>query len=149
MIQRKQSVFLFLAFIATFACLCLPIAELQPMSMGGSTKVYNLFIANSGGADYSVCGMFGTLVISTILSLATIFLYHNRKLQANFCVCNSFLLIAWYVVLGASLRSVATSMSFHICFAAILPAIALILVFMARIGVINDEKLVRAADRIR
>lgn len=149
MIQRKQSVFLFLAFVITLVCLCLPIAELQPITMGGNIKIYNLFIANNGSADYSVCGMFGTLVISSLLSLATIFLYRNRKLQANFCVCNIFLLIAWYIVLGASLRTVATSMTFHINFAAILPAVAAILVFMARAGVIHDEKLVRAADRIR
>lgn len=149
MIQRKQSVFLFLAFVITLVCLCLPIAELQPITMGGNIKIYNLFIANNGSADYSVCGMFGTLVISSLLSLATIFLYRNRKLQANFCVCNIFLLIAWYIVLGASLRTVATSMTFHVNFTAILPAVAAILVFMARAGVIHDEKLVRAADRIR
>ena len=63
MIQRKQSLFLLLAFIATVVCLCLPIAEIAPMGMGGSIKLYNLCIVTSAGANYSVCGLFGILVI--------------------------------------------------------------------------------------
>ena len=95
MIQRKQSLFLLLAFIATVVCLCLPIAEIAPMGMGGSIKLYNLCIVTSAGANYSVCGLFGILVMSAALSLGTIFLFNNRKLQSKFCVCNLFLLIAW------------------------------------------------------
>ena len=145
MIQRKQSLFLLLAFIATVVCLCLPIAEIAPMGMGGSIKLYNLCIVTSAGASYSVCGLFGILVMSAALSLGTIFLFNNRKLQSKF-----FLLIAWYIVLGVTARNTSSvDFSFNIAFAACLPAVAAILVFMARAGVIHDEKLVRAADRIR
>ena len=150
MIQRKQSLFLLLAFIATVVCLCLPIAEITPMGMGGSIKLYNLCIITSAGANYSACGLFGILAMSAALSLGTIFLYNNRKLQSKFCVCNLFLLIAWYIVLGVTARNTSpVDFSFNLAFAACLPAIAAILVFMARAGVIHDEKLVRAADRIR
>ena len=116
------------------------------MGMGGSIKLYNLCIVTSAGANYSVCGLFGILVMSAALSLGTIFLFNNRKLQSKFCVCNLFLLIAWYIVLGVTARNTS---SVNIAFAACLPAVAAILVFMARAGVIHDEKLVRAADRIR
>ena len=150
MIQRKQSLFLLLAFIATVVCLCLPIAEIAPMGMGGSIKLYNLCIVTSAGASYSVCGLFGILVMSAALSLGTIFLFNNRKLQSKFCVCNLYLLIAWYIVLGVTARNTSSvDFSFNIAFAACLPAVAAILVFMARAGVIHDEILVRAADRIR
>ena len=117
------------------------------MGMGGSIKLYNLCIVTSAGASYSVCGLFGILVMSAALSLGTIFLFNNRKLQS---VCNLFLLIAWYIVLGVTARNTSSvDFSFNIAFAACLPAVAAILVFMARAGVIHDEKLVRAADRIR
>ena len=120
------------------------------MGMGGSIKLYNLCIITSAGANYSVCGLFGILAMSAALSLGTIFLYNNRKLQSKFCVCNLFLLIAWYIVLGVTARNTSpVDFSFNLAFAACLPAIAAIWVFMARAGVIHDEKLVRAADRIR
>jgi len=150
MIQRKQSIFLLLAFIASVVCLSLPIGTLEPTSMGASIKVFNLFITTGGGASYSVCGLFGILVLSSIISLATIFLYKNRMLQNRMCICNLFLLIAWYIVLGAYSRNLSTpDCTFSVKFAACLPAISMILVFMARAGILHDEKLVRAADRIR
>lgn len=150
MIQRKQSLFLLFAFIATIVCLCLPVASISPVGMGGSIKLYNLCIVTSAGPNYSVCGLFGILAMSSALSLGTIFLYHNRKLQMNLCVCNIFLLIAWFVVLGVTAHNTSpVDFSFNLTFTSCLPAVAAILVFMARAGVIHDEKLVRAADRIR
>ena len=41
------------------------------------------------------------------------------------------------------------ALNFHLDFPAALPAVSAILCFMARKGVLADEKLVRAADRIR
>lgn len=150
MIQRKQSIFLLVAFIVSVVCLFLPLGSFEPQTMGVSFKMYNLMVVLGSGADYSVCGLFGILTLSAILSAATIFLFHNRMLQSRMCLCNLFLLLAWYVVLGVQTRNaVSADTVFHISFAACLPAVALILVFMARIAIIKDEKLVRAADRIR
>ena len=150
MIQRKQSVFLLIAFIASVVCLCMPLGSFEPQAMGVSFKMYNLMVMLGGGADYSVCGLFGLLTVSSIISLATVFLYRNRMLQSRMCLCNLFLLVAWYVVLGVMTRNVMSAdTAFHISFAACLPAVAIILNFMARVAIIKDEKLVRAADRIR
>lgn len=150
MIQRKQSIFLLLAFVASVVCLCLPVGSVEPAGMGASFKLYNLFLDKGVGVDYSVCGLFGILLLSSVLSLCTIFLFHNRKLQASLCLCNEFLLVAWYIVLGVVTRNVVDpSAVFHVAFAACLPAVAIVLNVMARAGIIHDEKLVRAADRIR
>lgn len=150
MIQRKQSVFLLLAFVASVVCLCLPLGSFEPQAMGVGFKMYNLMVMLGSGADYSVCGLFGLLLISSVLSLVTIFLYNNRMLQSRMCLCNLFLLLAWYVVFGVETRNVISADTmFHVSFAACLPAIAVILNFMARVAIIKDEKLVRAADRIR
>ncbi len=150
MIQRKQSVFLLIAFIVSLVCLCMPLGSFEPQAMGVNFKMYNLMVVLSSGADYSVCGLFGLLLISSVLSLAIIFLYKNRPLQSRMCLCNLFLLLAWYVVFGAMTRNVISAdTTFHISFAACLPAVALILVFMARVAIIKDEKMVRASERIR
>ena len=150
MIQRKQSVFLLIAFIVSLVCLCLPLGSFEPQAMGVGFKMYNLMVVLGSGADYSVCGLFGLLLISSVLSLAIIFLYKNRPLQSRLCLCNMFLLLAWYVVLGVMTRNVISAdTNFHISFAACLPAVALILNFMARVAIVKDEKMVRASERIR
>ena len=150
MIQRKQSVFLLIAFIASGVWLCLPIGSFEPQAMGVSFKMYNLMVMLGTGADYSVCGLFGLLLISSALSLSTIFLFKNRMLQSRMCLCNLFLLVAWYIVFGVMTRNVISAdTDFHVAFAVCLPAISIVLIFMARIAILKDEKLVRAADRIR
>lgn len=150
MIQRKQSVFLLLAVVASVVCLCMPLGVIEPAGMGVGFKLYNLMLDKGTSVDYSVCGLFGILLLSSVLSLGTIFLYRNRKLQANFCVCNEFLLVAWYIVLGVvSRNTISPDATFHIAFAVCLPAVAIVLNVMARAGIMHDEKLVRAADRIR
>lgn len=150
MIQRKQSVFLLLAFVASVVCLCLPLGSFEPQAMGVGFKMYNLMVMLGTGADYSVCGLFGVLVLSSILSVATIGLYKNRMLQSRLCACNLFLLVAWYIVFGAMTRNVISAdTTFHVEFATCLPAVSIILVQMARTAILKDEKRVRDSERIR
>ena len=150
MIQRKQSVFLLLAFIASVVCLCLPLGSFEPQAMGVSFKMYNLMVMLGTCADYSVCGLFGLLVLSSLLSISTIWLYNNRMLQSRLCACNLFLLVAWYIVLGVMTRNVISAdTSFHVGFAVCLPAVSIILVQMARVAILKDEKRVRDSERIR
>ena len=150
MIQRKQSVFLLLAFIASVVCLCLPLGSFEPQAMGVSFKMYNLMVMLGTGADYSVCGLFGVLVLSSLLSISTIWLYNNRMLQSRLCACNLFLLVAWYIVLGVMARNVISAdTSFRVGFAVCLPAVSIILVQMARVAILKDEKRVRDSERIR
>ena len=75
MIQRKQSVFLLLAFIASVVCLCLRIGDIEPAGMGVGFKLYNIMLDKGASVDYSPCGLFGILLVSSAMSLATIFLY--------------------------------------------------------------------------
>lgn len=150
MIQRKQSVFLLLAFIASVVCLCLPLGSFEPQAMGVSFKMYNLMVMLGTGVDYSVCGLFGLLVLSSLMSISTIWLYNNRMLQSRLCACNLFLLVAWYIVLGVMTRNVISAdTSFHVGFAVCLPAVSIILVQMARVAILKDEKRVRDSERIR
>ena len=80
-------------------------------------------------------------VVSAALSAYTIFLYRRRVVQARFCLAGLFVIFAWYIGI-AVLEGVAG-------FVESLPMVNAILIFLARKGILDDEKLVRAADRIR
>ena len=76
-----------------------------------------------------------------VLSAYTIFQYRRRIFQARLCLAGIFVIFAWYIgvaVLEAKVGMIEA-----------LPMVNAILIFMARKGVLDDEKLVRAADRIR
>ena len=155
MIQRKQSLFLLLAVIAYAICLFLPIASVSASGMGADSMIYNLGVLNGdSGIISSTClPLFLLLAVSAVISLATVFLFKNRKLQMNLCSIASLFTGLWYVDYLLMVFSIIPvpevegAMNYQ--FAACLPLVALILVLMARKGVSDDEKLVRAADRIR
>ena len=78
---------------------------------------------------------------SALLSAVTIFQYHRRIVQARLCLVGLFIVFAWYIGIAVLEGSVGTVEA--------LPMVNAILIFMARKGILDDEKLVRAADRIR
>ena len=86
-------------------------------------------------------------MLASALSLYTIFLYKRRKTQAALCLACIFVNIVWYIVLAVLIHrgQCAEPLPYTVA----LPLCAAILCFMARKGVLDDEKLVRAADRIR
>ena len=81
------------------------------------------------------------LVASAALSAFTIFQYRRRIPQARLCLAGMFVLLAWYIGIAALEGEASIIES--------LPMVSVILIFLARKGILNDEKLVRAADRIR
>lgn len=150
MIQRKQTIYLLLALIAVVACLSLQIGSFEPSTMGAPLQMFNLFVIGDGAQVPAVWPLFSLLVVAATLILLTIFTYKNRKRQARLCVCNILLCIAWaayYAVVGWGIGIDGTA--FRPAFAAGLPVVSIILLVMARNGVLADERLVRAADRIR
>ena len=150
MIQRKQTIFLFLALIVTLACLCLPIGSFAPQGMGADNQLMNLWLTDAnGGRNFNVWALFAILLVTCPIDLFAIFDYHNRKRQARFCLFSMLMIIGWYVVYGVFSRVLMTGFTFHIGFAACLPLIAFILLWLARHAILADEALVRAADRIR
>ena len=79
--------------------------------------------------------------LSAVLSVYTIFIYKRRPLQAKLCLLGLFLIFVWYVLLAVYQGYVQTIDA--------LPMVNAIFIFLARKGILDDEKLVRAADRIR
>lgn len=150
MIQRKQTVFLFLALLATIACLCLPVGSFEPQGMGTENQLMNLWInETNGGRNFSVWALFAILLVTCPINTFAIFDYHNRKRQARFCMFSMLMIIGWYIVYGVFSQVLMPGFTFHVEFAASLPLIAFILLWLARRSILADEALVRAADRIR
>ena len=85
MIQRKQTVFLFLALLTTIACLCLPVGSFEPKGMGAESMLMNLWISDAnGGKDFNVWALFAILLVTCPINLFAIFDYHNRQASGSF-----------------------------------------------------------------
>jgi len=80
-------------------------------------------------------------IVSAALSVYTIFQYRRRIVQARLCLAGLFVVFAWYIGLAILEGEAGIVES--------LPMVNAILIFLARKGILDDEKLVRAADRIR
>ena len=83
------------------------------------------------------------LIAAAVLSAAIVPLHRNRRLQAALCLLPMLALLAWYVLLA--LYAVPEIMHWNY----VLPAVAILALVMARKGIVHDEKVVRALDRIR
>ena len=156
MIQRKQSLFLLAAVVAYVICLFLPVASIEPQGMGASVSVHCLgTVSGDNGLHFDpICSpLFYLCGVSAALSAVNIFMYKNRKLQLNLCSITLLFSILWYadyllIFLGIVGLDNVQGKS-HVAFGTCLPLVAIILVALAHKGVSDDEKLVRAADRIR
>lgn len=150
MIQRKQTLFLLLAAILGVVAMSLPVGTVVAGGLREAT-VYSLLWRDAAGAVHvGVWPLFAVLLLASSLCVYTIFLYTRRLLQARLCLVSLLLYVAWYIGLVVVSKSLAPdAQDFHVSLVAALPAVSAILCLMARKGILADEKLVRAADRIR
>lgn len=152
MIQRIQTVYLLLAAVAGLLCLCLPIGEYVA---GGErvATVFNLWLAFDGGArTFAPWPLFAVLVLATALAAYAIFGYRNRRAQARLCAFAVLLVVGWYALFAVEALAVGCGVAgarFTPTWQCALPFCTLVALLFARNRILADEKLVRAADRIR
>ena len=123
MIQRKQSVFLLLAAIL------------------GVIVIVN----------YPMWPLFLLVLVASSLCVFTIFKFKRRPLQARLSVFAAVLFLLWYpaVVLVNKFMMPSGLQYDMVNVWGALPLVSAILCLLARKGIMDDERLVRAADRIR
>ena len=153
MIQRKQTRYLMAAIVMTVICLCMQIGSFRVAGIEVA-RVYNLWFTDPlGKHHFDTWPLMAVLLPTAALATYTIFIYHNRKVQALFCALNALLIVGWYVCFFVVSQMVGNkswgTVNFRPAWPAVLPAIALILYLMARRAIKADEKLVRSMDRIR
>jgi hypothetical protein len=145
MIQRRQSLFLFLAALLNAGVFYFNLYTFHTFATGADTigvlRVVDHFPS-----------LLMALVI-TLLPLVNIFLYVNRKRQIKISLVSilgviSFIsLLLWRVNGVNTMVPPPTSGSYGV--GAVLPVIAIVLLGLAIVRIRGDIKLVKSADRLR
>lgn len=154
MIQRIQSIYLLLSGILIGLLFFFPLADF--VNSAGSSYIFRYRGLYQLSGETETLVMFTIplaimLLISTLLSLISIFLYKRRSLQMKLSMVNIVLLfasmaiIAYYAVISFSRYGVNADYTIF----ATMPIIALILHVMAFYAIRRDERLVKSIDRIR
>nr|WP_320058730.1 DUF4293 domain-containing protein [uncultured Bacteroides sp.] len=149
MIQRIQTIFLLLVTGLLVASMCLPVGYF----MGADAAQYTFFPAGIAVKEqfHSTWGVLTILLLSMIISFATIFMYRNRMLQIRMTIFCSVLLVGYYLAFLAFMFMLKSDLeaSFRISWALCLPLVAIILNYLAIRAIGRDEVMVKAADRLR
>jgi len=157
MIQRIQSIWLFLAGAIIFALFLFP--YLQYIDIAGLGKVLKVTGAYTsiGGEprreDFFVLQTIVTVLVG-LLPIFTIFKFKNRKTQIQLIYLNFVVILLlglWlYVTASKTLASVQQFLgASNIGVGFFLLPISLIFLSMALSAIRRDDKLIRSADRLR
>ena len=141
MIQRIQSLWLFLAAASFFFVFKFPIAS----GKTNQNTISELFAASS-------LLLFIVAILLGIIALVTIFLFKNRSTQKNLIWLGILLDIVFIVMMYFQMETLKSNpllvnQTFKI--GAIFPIIYIILMVMAYSGIRKDEKLIKSVDRLR
>ena len=156
MIQRKQTVFLLLAVIASALTFFFPLADFI-----GEKGSYIMFIHKindlvpDSSNSYSLNFILPLLSANSfviIFSLISIFLFKNRKAQMKIIKLNILLevvLIGLFFLYYVDVLEKASGALASYKAGVFMPMISLVFLVLAYRGVMQDERLVRSADRLR
>jgi peptidoglycan/LPS O-acetylase OafA/YrhL len=155
MLQRVQTIYLLAATVLMSLMLFLPLAEIAAEGTGIYEVLSKGWYITGGESAEPVMftwPVFILVLFLTMLPLINIILYKKRKLQIRICIYSIILafgligLIYYYFVIGIRpLDEPAYALSVPM----VLPAIFIILIYLAFRGIRKDEILVRSLDRIR
>lgn len=158
MIQRIQTVYLFLVFLLSVSIYFLPISS--KIGIDGNSVLYKadafkIFQVNNGEVTVVADVIFNTLINGAIglLALFAIFKFKSRGLQLKVCnvlmmFCLVFVALLFYetdrMIPGsnADFRTIYLPGIYAAC---LMP----LLIFMAQRAIKKDDDLVRSVDRIR
>ncbi len=156
MLQRIQTVYLFLVFVFAILFVMLPIATLVPEDPYVSLQLskYRVFF----DAHDLVTGRWMALLLiilffaAILLTIATSFYYRKRLVQIklgkyNMLVHAAIILVSFFMIdnIRTQLENYEVSYGPGMFF----PIISLLFILLANRAIRKDENLVRAADRIR
>ena len=156
MIQRKQSVFLLLAVIASALTFFFPLAGF--IGEKGSFVMFIHQVKNlvpDSPDQFSLNFLLPLLSANTfviIFSLITILLYKNRKAQMKIIKLNILLeviLIGLFFLYYVDVLEKASGTLADYKTGVFMPMLSLVFLVLAYRGVVQDERLVRSADRLR
>lgn len=154
MIQRIQTVYLFIVSVLSVIVFFSPIAAIITKANVFELSYRGFISSPPIDALHSstwALTLVGALI--PVVAFVTIFLFKKRKLQVTMCYINFLLIDAYYIVAIASLwfadqqLALPSRWSYH--YAIILPIVNMVLTFLAIRAINKDEALVRSLDRLR
>lgn len=149
MIQRIQSVYLLITTILLVLANCFSIGT-YVTDNNSFYDIYNLFITDhAGSVDYKNWALFTIILVATIVSFVTIFIYKKRMLQIRITIFNTILLICYYAVLLIFIFGMKSITPFVPSWPVVLPFISIVLNWLTIRAIGKDEMLVKAYDRLR
>lgn len=136
MLQRIQSIYLLLAAIAS----------------GGLIFVFSLWENEAGNSVFAqeVEVPFILFIVSAVFSLASIFLFKNRKLQfvwGRINILLNFILLGLFVYWSLMVPGEANISEKGI--GMFIPVVSIVLLVLANKAIKKDEDLVKSVDRLR
>jgi hypothetical protein len=161
MIQRIQSVFLFMAFLATVALFFYPIAGIYSDLVAYKFYVYELKnmapLLPGEVPKFTFMTTFPLLLLNVLvggMSLICIFLYKNRIRQAKIVRLAILLeivliVLVFFVYAGIIEKNLFVSPEYPEEAGMYFTLVTLIFLILAYRFIIKDERLVRSADRLR
>ncbi len=161
MIQRIQTVYLFIVCVLSLVCLCSGVGS---YTVNGeevaafSNFTFDTFASFEAFTSAGPWALGILLIVVTFLSLITIMLYRKRMRQLRLTIMSSILLVGYVLtyiffayVYGEKLAlfNPSAAVEFSPSIIACMPAVSLILNILAICGIRKDEALVRSLDRLR
>ncbi|MFT4771476.1 MAG: hypothetical protein ACI9CP_000921 [Cryomorphaceae bacterium] len=158
MIQRAQSIYLFLAAITGLLTFFLPFAHyLEGDVKLAEYAVFGVFNVQSDLVEMTGPFLFPTWFISlfiTMLPAVALFLYKKRPVQLRITRLGFLVNLSFIVYLFFAIDSVHTKLYgdevdilYHAGF--YMPVVALTFLFLSIRGIKKDEALIKSLDRIR
>jgi len=158
MIQRIQTVFLFLAFLAAVLLFFFPLAGIYSGTVAYKFYIYGMKNMVPGEASViSFMTTFPLLLINVVigaLSIGAVFLYKNRVTQmkiVRIAILLQIVMIALVFFVYAKIieTTLFSSPDYLEETGIYFPLISLVFLILANRSIMKDEKLVRSVDRLR
>ena len=155
MIQRAQSIYLFLVVVLMSFFLLFPIADLFTEN-NTTLKLFSHGLKKiTNGESQKLMSTLALMILAVVIAIINfynIFLFNKRTAQMRLCVYNILLMIGLIVLSFYYFRVVNNAYKIanhHIKIAAILPVFCIVLNIMAFSGIRRDELLVKTYERLR
>lgn len=150
MIQRIQSIWLFLATLTLALMIFLPLVTREVNHIQATIHTSGLFIGNPPLKSEGFLPLLITNVAVAVMCLMNIFNFKRRSLQKRIII---FTIAAiggfafWCSIYAKKIPGGLDGASFGV--GAYLPALAILFCVLAIFGINKDERLIRSAERLR
>ncbi len=155
MLQRIQSIYLFLASLAIYALFFFPLVhnvynDGKPITV----MVTGVFQDMNGVMTHTqfFTGLTGATAVVGLIPLIIIFLYKNRKQQVALCYSTMLVIVGLTFWMAQSVKPVMGSAQIDTHnwgIGLLLSSVSMVFLVMAVRAIQRDEKLVKSADRLR